>query len=39
MVVLSTSDNEQFTVEKDVAERSTLIKNMMEGESPCLRRT
>ncbi|PWN94868.1 E3 ubiquitin ligase SCF complex, Skp subunit [Tilletiopsis washingtonensis] len=30
MVVLSTSDNEQFTVEKDVAERSTLIKNMME---------
>jgi hypothetical protein len=36
MVVLSTSDNEQFTVEKDVAERSTLIKNMMEGASPCL---
>ncbi|CEH17781.1 s-phase kinase-associated protein 1a-like protein [Ceraceosorus bombacis] len=30
MVTLTTSDNEQFTVEKDVAERSALIKNMME---------
>ncbi|CAE6414084.1 E3 ubiquitin ligase SCF complex, Skp subunit [Rhizoctonia solani] len=35
MVVLVTSDNEQFNVEKDVAERSVLIKNMLEdvGES------
>lgn len=32
MVVLETSDNEQFTVDKDVAERSTLIKQMLEGE-------
>lgn len=26
------SDNEPFTVEKDVANRSVLIKNMIEGE-------
>ena len=31
MVLLVTSDNEQFTVEKEVAERSVLIKNMLEG--------
>lgn len=34
MVLLVTSDNEQFVVEKEVAERSVLIKNMLEGESP-----
>ncbi|KAH9005109.1 S-phase kinase-associated protein 1A-like protein [Lactarius hatsudake] len=35
MVLLVTSDNEQFVVDKDVAERSVLIKNMLEdvGES------
>ncbi|KAI0028162.1 Skp1 family, dimerization domain-containing protein [Vararia minispora EC-137] len=35
MVLLVTSDNEQFIVDKDVAERSVLIKNMLEdvGES------
>ncbi|WFD35447.1 TATA-binding protein-associated factor mot1 [Malassezia cuniculi] len=35
MVVLTTSDNEQFTVDRDVAERSLLIKQMIEdiGES------
>ncbi len=32
MVLLVTSDNEQFVVEKDVAERSVLIKNMLEGD-------
>lgn len=32
-VILQTSDDEQFTVEKKVAERSTLIKSMLEGES------
>lgn len=31
MVLLVTSDNEQFVVEKEVAERSVLIKNMLEG--------
>jgi S-phase kinase-associated protein 1 len=31
MVVLTTSDNESFTVDKEVAERSVLIKNMLEG--------
>ena len=31
MVLLVTSDNEQFVVEKDVSERSVLIKNMLEG--------
>jgi hypothetical protein len=34
MVLLVTSDNEQFVVDKDVAERSVLIKNMLEGQSP-----
>ncbi|KAJ7940466.1 Skp1 family, tetramerization domain-containing protein [Mycena leptocephala] len=35
MVLLVTSDNEQFTTEKDIVERSVLIKNMLEdvGES------
>lgn len=33
MVVLVTSDNEQFFVDKDVAERSPLIKKMLEGEN------
>jgi hypothetical protein len=32
-VVLQTSDDEMFTVERKVAERSALIKSMMEGES------
>jgi len=36
MVLLVTSDNEQFVVEKDVAERSVLIKNMLEGDSHAL---
>jgi S-phase kinase-associated protein 1 len=31
MVLLVTSDNEQFHAEKDVVERSVLIKNMLEG--------
>lgn len=31
MVLIVTSDNEQFTVEKEVVERSVLIKNMLEG--------
>ncbi|ODN99433.1 E3 ubiquitin ligase complex SCF subunit sconC [Cryptococcus wingfieldii CBS 7118] len=30
-VILTTSDDEQFTVEKIVAERSAMIKSMMEG--------
>jgi S-phase kinase-associated protein 1 len=30
MVLLVTSDNEQFTADKDVVERSVLIKNMLE---------
>lgn len=33
MVLLVTSDNEQFVVDKEVAERSVLIKNMLEGAS------
>lgn len=33
MVLLVTSDNEQFVVDKEVAERSVLIKNMLEGMS------
>ncbi|KAF8319290.1 E3 ubiquitin ligase SCF complex, Skp subunit [Clavulina sp. PMI_390] len=35
-IKLTTSDNEQFEVDRDVAERSVLIKNMLEdvGESP-----
>lgn len=31
-VKLISSDNEDFTVDKEVAERSVLIKNMLEGE-------
>jgi SCF ubiquitin ligase, SKP1 component len=31
MVLLVTSDNEQFTTDKDIVERSVLIKNMLEG--------
>jgi S-phase kinase-associated protein 1 len=31
-VILQTSDDEQFTVEKRVAERSQLMKTMLEGE-------
>ncbi|TDL27405.1 ubiquitin-protein ligase [Rickenella mellea] len=36
MVLLVTSDNEQFVVDKDVASRSVLIKNMLEdvGDNP-----
>ena len=34
MVLLVTSDNEQFIVDKEVAERSVLIKNMLEGNTP-----
>lgn len=30
-VHLLSSDNEEFKVDKDVAERSVLIKNMLEG--------
>lgn len=35
MVLISTSDNEQFSVDRDVAERSLLIKQLIEdiGES------
>ena len=36
MVLLVTSDNEQFKVEKPVAQRSVLIKNMLEGASSSL---
>jgi S-phase kinase-associated protein 1 len=32
-VILQTSDEEQFTVERKVAERSAMIKSMLEGES------
>ena len=38
MVNLVTSDNEQFTVDKEVAERSVLIKNMLEGTSELMLR-
>jgi len=31
MVLLVTSDNEQFTTDRDIVERSVLIKNMLEG--------
>ena len=31
MVVLVTSDSERFTAEREVVERSVLIKNMLEG--------
>lgn len=33
MVLLVTSDNEQFNTEKEIVERSVLIKNMLEGAS------
>jgi hypothetical protein len=33
-IIISTSDDEQFTVEKKVIERSALIKSMMDGQSP-----
>jgi hypothetical protein len=33
MVVLVTSDNEQFIVDKDVAERSAMIKATLDGKS------
>ena len=36
MVRLVTSDNEEFNADKDVVERSVLIKNMLEGESQVL---
>ena len=36
MVLLVTSDNEQFVVDKQVAERSVLIKNMLEGQPALL---
>lgn len=32
-VLLLSSDNEEFKVDKDVAERSVLIKNMIEGKN------
>ena len=32
MVLLISSDNEEFIVDREVAERSALIKNMLEGE-------
>lgn len=32
MVLLVTSDEERFNADKDVVERSVLIKNMLEGE-------
>ncbi|KAK1216370.1 hypothetical protein PQX77_020984 [Marasmius sp. AFHP31] len=32
MVLLVTSDNEQFTADKEVVERSVLIKNMLEAD-------
>jgi len=31
-VILQTSDDEQFTVDKKVADRSAMIKSMLEGE-------
>jgi hypothetical protein len=34
MVLLVTSDNEQFHADKEVVERSVLIKNMLEGKAP-----
>ena len=33
MVLLVSSDSEQFVVDKDVAERSALIKKMLEGKT------
>lgn len=35
MVLIVTSDGEQFNVDKDVVERSVLIKNMLEGNRLC----
>jgi hypothetical protein len=32
IVVLQTSDDEQYSVEKNVAERSAMIKAMIDGE-------
>jgi hypothetical protein len=34
-ITLTTADNEEFVVDKDVAERSVLIKNMLEGQWLC----
>jgi hypothetical protein len=34
MVLLVTSDNEHFHADKEVVERSVLIKNMLEGKPP-----
>lgn len=36
-VKLSSSDNEDFIIERDVALKSVLIKNMLEGEAPLVR--
>lgn len=36
MVLLVTSDNEQFHADKEVVERSVLIKNMLEGSAHLL---
>lgn len=36
MVLLVTSDNEQFVTDKDIVERSVLIKNMLEGATHCI---
>jgi len=33
MVLLVTSDGENFQADKEVVERSVLIKNMLEGKS------
>lgn len=33
MVVLVTSDNKQFIVDKEVAERSALIRSMLKGKN------
>jgi len=32
-VTLETSDKETFSVDKEVAERSVMLKNMLEGKS------
>lgn len=36
-VKLSSSDNEDFIIERDVALKSVLIKNMLEGEARLVR--
>lgn len=36
-VILSSSDNEEFKVDKEVAQRSVLIKNMLEGKEERIR--